>query len=166
MTRRLFVDELFKNGRIQHGETGDEETGVDTLDRGEVDPHPPESGVDDPIKDGDEDDDRDGIQVLNQIIGGSVQCHAGGNGTQVTIDLGVAQPEEGEPAKHLACLEGASDFTNELVVPGDLRRDCALLVGAGLGDIPETRPLEILPGSDGVCRNPGTSGHCEDTDAL
>ena len=123
VARRLLVDELLKNGGIQHGKASDEETGVDTLDGGEVDSHPPESGVDDPIEEGNEDDDGDGVQVLNQVVGGSVQGHAGSDGPQVTIDLGIAQPVEGEPTEDLAGFEGTSDFTDELVVPGDPGRD-------------------------------------------
>jgi len=166
VARRRIVDELLENGGVQHGKSGDEETGVDALDRGEVDSHLPESGVDDLVEDGDENDDGDGVQVLNQVVGGSVQGHAGSDGAQITIDLGVAQPEEGEPTEHLAGLEGTSDFTNELVVPGDPGRDNALFVGAWLGRIPETRLLEVFPGGNGVDGDPGTSSDPKDAKTL
>jgi len=166
VARRLLEDELLKNGGIQHGETGDEETGVDTFDGSKVDPDLPETWVDEFVEDGDEDDDGDWVQVLDQIVGGPVQGHSGGDGAQVTVDLGVAQPVEGEPAEHLASLEGTGDFSNELVVPGDICGDSALLVGARLGGIPETRLPEVLPGSDGVGGEIGTSSHSEDTETL
>ena len=166
MAGRPLVNELLKDGGVQHGESGDEETGVDTLDGREVDSELPETGVDEVVEDWDEDDDGDGVQVLDQVVGSSVQGHSGGDGTQVTIDLGVAQPEEGEPTEDLASLEGTSDFTNELVVPCDLSRGGTLFVGTGLGDIPETRLLEVAPGRDGVQGDPGSSSHREDTDTL
>jgi len=122
MTRRLLVDELLENGGVQHCKASDEEAGVDALDRGEVDSHLPESGVDDFVEDRDENDGGDGPYVLNQVVGGSVQGHSGGDGAQITIDLGIAQPEEREPAEHLASLDSAGDFTDELVVPGDVER--------------------------------------------
>ena len=166
MARRLFENELLKNGGIQHGESGDEETGVDSLDGGEVDSKLPETGVDEVVEDWDEDDDGDGVQVLDQVVGGSVQGHTGSDGTQVTIDLGVAQPEEGEPTEHLASLEGTRDFTNELVVPSDIGRSGTLFVGAGLGGIPETRLLEVVPGRDGVRGDSGAGSDLKDTDTL
>jgi len=166
VARGLFENELLKNGGIQHGKGGDEETGVDTLDGGKVDPELPETGVDEVVENWDEDDDGDGVQVLDQVVGGSVQGHAGSDGTQVTIDLGVAQPEEGEPTEDLASLEGTRDFTDELVVPGDTGGGGALFVGAGLGGIPETRLLEVCPGCDGVRGDSGAGGNLEDTDTL
>jgi len=166
VARRLFENELLKDGGIQHGESGDEETGVDTLDGGEVDSELPETGVDEVVENGDEDDDGDGVQVLDQIVGGSVQGHTGSDGTQVTIDLGVAQPEEGEPTEHLASLEGTGDFANELVVPGDTGGGGTLFVCAGLGGIPEARLLEVVPGGDGVRGDPGGGGDPKDTDTL
>ena len=166
MARRLFVDELLENGCVQHRKSGDEETGVDALDGGEVDSHLPKAGVDDSVKDGDEDDDGDGVQVLNQVVGSPVQRHASGNSTQVTIDLRVAQPEEGEPAKDFAGFEGTSNFADELVVPCNLGGDGTLLVGTGLGGIPETGLLEVFPGGNGVGGDPGGGGDREDTDTL
>lgn len=166
VARRFLEDELLENCGIQHGKARDKETGIDTLDRGEIDSHPPESRVDDPIEDGDQDDDGDGVQVLDQVVGRSVQGHAGSDGTQVTIDLGVAQPVEREPTEDLAGFEGTSDFANELVVPGNPGRNCPLLIGAGLSGIPETRLLEVFPGSNGIDGDPGTSGHRKDTDTL
>ena len=166
MARGLFENELLKNGGIQHGESGDKETGVDTLDGSEVDSELPKTGVDEVVENGDEDDDGDGVQVLDQVVGGSVQGHTGGNGTQVTIDLGVAQPEEGEPTEHFASLEGTRDFTNELIVPSDTGGGGTLFVGAGLGGIPETRLLEVVPGRDGVRGDPGGGGDPKDTDTL
>jgi len=123
MTRRLFVDELLENGGVQHCKAGDEEAGVDALDGGELDSRLPESRVDDLVEDRDENDGGDGPYGLNQVVWGSVQGHSGGDGAKITIDLGIAQPEEGEPAEHLASLDDTSDFTDELVIPGDPRRD-------------------------------------------
>ena len=166
MARRLLVNELLKNGGIQHGESGDEETGVDTLDWGKVDPELPETGVDEVVENRNEDDDGDGVQVLDQVVGGSVQGHASSDGTQVTIDLGVAQPEEGEPTEDFASLEGTRDFTNELVVPGDTGGGSAFFVGAGLSGIPEAGLLEVVPGRYGVRGDSGAGGHPKHTDTL
>ena len=57
---------------------------------------------------------------------------ASGDGTRVTVDLGVVQPGE-EPIEQYATHEGVNDFSNELVIPGDLSRDETLLMHGGVG---------------------------------
>jgi hypothetical protein len=63
VARRALVDELLENGSVQHSKTSNKETSVDTLDRRVVDPQFAEAGIDKLIEDGDEDDERDRIQV-------------------------------------------------------------------------------------------------------
>ena len=63
LARRAPVDVGLEDGGVEHGETSDKETGVDTLDGCEVDTAATEEGVDELVEDGDEDDDGNGVQV-------------------------------------------------------------------------------------------------------
>lgn len=87
---RGLVDVFLQDGGIKHGKTSDKETRVDTLNRSEVDTTLAEEGVDDVIEDRDEDDDGDRIQVLDEIVGRSVEGHASSNSSEITVDLRVA----------------------------------------------------------------------------
>jgi hypothetical protein len=49
-------------------EPSDEEPGSDALDRGEVDAAAAQKRVDASLEDGDHDDNRDGVQVLDEIV--------------------------------------------------------------------------------------------------
>jgi len=122
VARRALVDELLENGSVQHGKTGNKETGVDTLDWRVVDSHFAEAGIDKLIEDGNEDDERDRIQVLDEIVRSSVQCHAGGNSSEISVDLRVSKPEEGKPQENFASVKGTHGLSDKCVVPGDICR--------------------------------------------
>jgi len=147
LTRRSVPNLLLKDGSVDHSETSDEETGRNTLDGAEVEASGTEEGVDDTVEDRDHDDDRDRVQVLDKIVGRAIQCHTGSDSSQVTVDLGVAEPEDGEEQEDHTSVERTCDFTNEFVVPGHLLGEVALAVVAGFGDIPE---IGLLDGTDSL----------------
>jgi len=60
--------------------------------RGEVDSQTAETRVDEEIADRDEDDQSEGIQVGQDIIGKAVGLHGGSLGSQVVVKLVVGEP--------------------------------------------------------------------------
>lgn len=99
-----------------HGGAAGEETGGDPLDGGEADSLLAQGGVDEEIADGDEDDQREGIQVGENVVGNAVQRHGGGLRGQVVVDLVVGDPVEWVPEEHAAGVPATADFVNPGVV--------------------------------------------------
>ena len=113
-----FVDIMLKDTRVDHRSTNDHEASRHALDGTEVDAFPAKEGVNHIVEDGDEDDDRDGVQVLDQVVGSAVERHSGSHGTVVAINLGVAEPKDRKPQEDLTCRDCSSHFSDELIVPG------------------------------------------------
>lgn len=135
-TGALLVDVVLHDSGGNHGETRDQETDCHTLDRGEGNAHLAETGVDKVIDDGNHDDNGDGVQVLDDIVGDTVEDHGGGLGGQVTGHLVVGQVEDGEVEEDLAGHETTADFVNPGVIVGHPRR--ALVNG-------DLRRLGVVP---------------------
>ena len=114
------VDVMLKNTRVDHRSTDDHEASRDALNGAEVDALPAKEGVNDVVKDGNEDDDRYGVQVLDQVVGSAVKRHSGSHGTVVAVNLGVAEPEDGEPQKDFTRIDGTGHFADELIVPSEV----------------------------------------------
>lgn len=77
------VDVVLHHSGGDHGHGGETETEGHTLQRGEVDADLSKARVDDSVQDGDHDDDGDGVEVLNQIVGRAVQLHGRGLSVQL-----------------------------------------------------------------------------------
>ena len=114
------VDVVLKDTRVDHRSTDDHEASRNALDRTEVDAFPAKEGVNHIVEDGDEDDDRDGVQVLDQIVGSAVKRHSSSHSTVVAVNLGVAEPENRKPHEDLTCRDCTSHFPDELIVPGEV----------------------------------------------
>ena len=65
MTWAHLVDVVLKDTRVDHRSTNDHEASRNALDGAEVDALPAKEGVNDVVEDGDEDDDRDWVQILD-----------------------------------------------------------------------------------------------------
>lgn len=72
------VDVVLHHGGGDHGHGGEAEAEGHALQRGEVDADLAEAWVHEAVQDGDHDDDGDGVEVLDQIVGGAVQLHGRG----------------------------------------------------------------------------------------
>lgn len=105
---------MLHNRRRNHGESRDDETDCHTLDGGEGDTQLAEAGVKKMINEGNHDDDGDGVQVLNDIIGNTVELHGGGLSGEVTSHLVVGQMEDGQVKEDLA----GHQTTTDLIDPG------------------------------------------------
>lgn len=116
------ADVVLENNCVDHRSTDDHEAGRNTLDGAEVDALPAQERVDDVVKDRDEDDDRDGVQVHDQVVGGAVERHSGGHSAVVAINLRVAEPEDRGPQEDLTRRDGTGDFADEIIVPSEVLR--------------------------------------------
>jgi hypothetical protein len=105
---------------VDHRNTDDHEASRNALDGAEVDALSAKEGVNDVVEDRDEDDDRDGVQVLDQIVGSAVKRHSGSHGTVVAVNLGVAEPEDRKPQEDLTRRDGTGYFADELIVPSEV----------------------------------------------
>jgi hypothetical protein len=130
------VDVVLENARVDHRGTNDHEAHRNALDGAEVDAPAAQEGIDDVVEDGDEDYDRDGVQILDQVVWSAIECHSSSHGTIVPIYLRVAEPENREPQEDLARRDGTGYFADELIVPGEVFLEgphpCKMLVGAGI----------------------------------
>jgi hypothetical protein len=157
VARSCAVDDVLDNGGVGKADGSEEETDGDTGNRLEFNLELAEDGVDNHVQDRDEDDDRDGVKVLHQIVGHAVALHLTGLGNEVARELGVAHPEDGVEGKDLAGPECALQLLDEVVVPRD--RLClsvglapGRLGGVGVtGDDHQTDGLESV-GDDGTLR--------------
>lgn len=166
MARALLIQEVLENSCISHSKTGKQETNVNTLDWVEINVVLAEGWVDEVVENGNEDDDRDWVQVLNQIIGSAVQLHCGGHRSEITVNLRVAEPEDWEPQENLAGVESSSNLSNEFIIPGDVLGLFASGIGRWLGNFPEPFCLEVLPCSDRVGGPTTASGDFENAKSL
>ena len=114
------VDVVLKDTCIDHRNADDDEASRDALDGAEVDALPAQEGVDAVVEDGDEDDDRDGVQVLDQVVRSAVERHSGGHGAVVAVNLRVAEPEDGRPQEDLTRRGGTGHFADEIIVPREV----------------------------------------------
>ena len=85
----LGIDVVLDNGSGDHGERRKDETESDTLDRSEANVCLAESGVEEVVYDRDEDDERDGVKVGDDIVGDTVTCHCGSLRGKVVVHLVV-----------------------------------------------------------------------------
>jgi len=138
------------DGGPDHSRRAGVEAPRDFLDRGEVDAASAEEGVDDAIADGDKDDEGEGIQVGEDVVGDAVELHDGGLGGQVVVELVVGDPVEGVPQKDAAGVEAPSDLVDPGIVKGHPGRSGLGREVARLDILPEGTVVESLVSRHGV----------------
>lgn len=111
------VDDVLNDSSIHQTQRCQEEANGDASNGLEFDFQLAQNGVNDLVQDGDEDDDRDGIKVLHQIIGHSVSLHLASLRDEVARELGVAHPEDRVEGKDLASPQGTLQLLDEVIVP-------------------------------------------------
>lgn len=140
------VDVGLDDARGNHGEGRERETGGDLLDGAEVDAHLAEKGVHAKVHDGDDDDDEDGVELGDDVVGGGAQVHGVGLRDEVVGHLVVRQPVERVPEEDLAGNDTALDLVDPGVVKGHPGGDnfAASTDLAGLDALPEVLVLEAV----------------------
>ena len=69
------VDVVLGDGGGDHGGACAEEPGRDALDRREFEAHSAEARVDEAVHDGDEDDQGEGVEVVDDVVGDAAETH-------------------------------------------------------------------------------------------
>lgn len=157
VTGSSLVDDVLDDGGVHEAEGAEHESNGDTSNGLELDLKLAEDGVNDHVENRDEDNDRDGVKVLHQIVGHAVAFHLAGLRDEVAGELRVADPEDGVETEDLASHESTPQLVDEVVVPGNR---LSLSVGGaprwlgGVGvacDDHQTDGLESI-GNDGSLR--------------
>jgi len=112
--RGELVDVVLHHTGGNHGRSREKEAQGHALDWGEVEADLLEPGVKEAVEDRNQDDDGDGVEVLDNIVGNAVQLHGAGLRCQVAGHLVVGEVEDGQEQEHLAGHEAAA----YLVDPG------------------------------------------------
>ena len=95
---RPLVNEGLGDTGEDHGDRSANESGKDLLNRGKVDTGAAEGRVDKEIEDRDEDDQCEGVQVVEDIVGETVSVEEGSLRSQVVVDF-YADHSRLEPGK-------------------------------------------------------------------
>lgn len=114
--RALLVDVVLHDSGGNHGKRGNEETSGHTLDGGESDANLAETGVQEVVDEGNHDDNGDGVQVLDNVVGDTVKLHGTSLDGQITSHLVVGQEEDGQEEEDLAGHETTADLVNPGIV--------------------------------------------------
>lgn len=88
-TCAALVDVVLDDGGADHGERGEDEAEGNALDGRELDVGFAERRVEEVVDDGDEDDEGDGVQVGDEVVGDAVALHGGGLRGEVVVHLVV-----------------------------------------------------------------------------
>lgn len=132
-----------------HGKRGKQETERNALDWCEANASLAQRGVQELVDDGDEDDERDGVEVGDNVVGHTITGHGRSLGGQVVVHLVVGQPVQRNPGEARASTETTSD----LIDPGVVKLHPLRLVGAEVARLdifPETLAFEVLTSGDRV----------------
>ena len=148
--RRLLVDVSLYDRSPDHGHGAEEETDGDLLDRSESDAGLAESRVEEEVANGNEDDEREGIEVLEDIVGQAVELHRSSLRDQVVVELVVCEPVEREPEEHGAGGPTTSNLVDPCIVKGLHPRGLGALDLAGLQVLPECTIVHVAVGSNGI----------------
>lgn len=112
----VLVDVGLDHARPNHGHAAHEKTGRDLLDGREFDSHLAEARVDDHVANRNQNDEREGVQVRNNVVGDAVQGHGRGLRRQVVVQLVVREPVQGVPKEHLASLPTTANFIDPGII--------------------------------------------------
>ena len=142
--RVSFVNVVLNNSAPDHGQAPHKKATSNTLQRCEVDLHFSLPGVNEAIEDRNEDDERDGIQVGDDIVGNTIEFHGSGLRCQVVEDLVVREPVKREPQEHTASLETTADLINPCVIEIHPCGTVAVGVARWLSTVPEIVGMRIF----------------------
>jgi hypothetical protein len=143
------VDVVLEDGGPDHGEGTDDETSSDLLDGSETDTTLAEHRVHQRIHDGDNDDDGDGVQVGENVVGDTTQLHGSAHLCQVGVNLAVGQPEDGNPEENTAGGKTTADLVDPGVVKVVPRRSAGSKCGRHNGS-PHGAIVPVLVSLDGI----------------
>ena len=138
------VDVVLEDG-IGHGADGGEgKTKRHLADGAPLDSLLAEEGIEHMVDEGCDDDNSNGVEVVEEIVGDAVSLHAGSEGVGGSTKGAVVDVEDGEEAEDSGRLECATNIVDE----GVIVRVCLGAAGsdanAGLGGVPESLAADGL----------------------
>lgn len=113
------IDEMLQNGSVNHGGSAKHET-PENLGDGSERRESSDERIHDTLANGDENDDGDGVDGLENIVGETVELHLTGRRNEIVRHLAVNQPVDGVDAEDLTGVQGSLDLIDKLVVPREL----------------------------------------------
>lgn len=113
-TKLIYV--VLDDACCDHGSSRRDETPCNLLQRGETDPHAFEAWIDEEVTDGDENDKGDGVNIVDEIVGGAVEFHGCGLRNQVSGHLIVGEPPHWVPEEDSAGFETSTNFINPDII--------------------------------------------------
>ncbi len=90
--RVVLVDVVLHDCGPDHRRRAGVEAERDALDWGEMDAGPAERGINQDVADGDEDDERDRVEVRDDVVRDAIRDHRGSLRDQVVVKLVVGEP--------------------------------------------------------------------------
>lgn len=173
VARTSRVDQVLDNGGVGEAESGEGETDGDTGNGTKLDAGAAEDRVDDTVEDRGEDQNRDGIEVLHEIVGHTVALHLTSLSDKVGRELAVANPEDGVEDEDLASTQGTLQLIDKVVVPvhslgasvGLAPRRLSSVGVAGYDHHPQSLEAVRDDGTLGRAVDVGLATPDEDTDA-
>lgn len=108
---------MLEDSGVSHRERDNDESEGDTSDGSELDVCPTHGGVDNTVKYGNQDNNRDRVEVLHEVVGDSVAVHLLGLRDEVVGELTVAEPVDWVEEEDLAGSERSLDLLDVQVVP-------------------------------------------------
>jgi len=142
---RGLVGVVVEDGVCSSTDSSQEQSGGDTCDRTISDAPLAEHWVERIVQDRSSDNDQDGVEVLEEIVGHAVAGEHGVDSVSGGSETIVVDGLDGEETEHSAGLECSTDILDEVVVPWD---DLAASAGGddtGFGGIPESVAADSLP---------------------
>lgn len=83
----FLVEVVLQDAGPDHGASGDEVARCDAADGGDVEAELAQGRVDQGVEEGDHDDQGEGVQVGQDVVGDAAETHCGGLGDQVVVDF-------------------------------------------------------------------------------
>lgn len=136
-----FVNIILQDSRRNHSTASKEETGGDTLDGGEPDATLSERRINDPVHDWNENNEGDGVEIVDDIVWYSSELQSGGLRGKVGSSLVICYPEKRVPQEDGTSNNASSNFVNPSIIkchPGWL-----VCKATGFASIPAVWVLEV-----------------------
>ena len=142
-----------------HGCGGKPEADGDLLDCRETKPSFSETWIQELIADGNEDDQSNGVKIIDHVVWDTVERHSTGLVGEVVCQLAIGEPVERVPAEDCTGCETTADLIDPGVIEGHpLRSSCGLDIG-WLSGLPECSVMSAIPHPDRI-DGPATP-HCK-----
>ena len=117
VARSRTVDQVLNNGSIGKAQRSEEKADTNTSDWAQLDASFAEQGIDNSVQNWGEDENRNRVKVLHEIVGHAVTLHLFCLRDKVGRKLTVTNPKDRVKDKDLAGTETTLDLVDKVVIP-------------------------------------------------